>query len=290
MYLKELCVNDACDQLGIKVPFSKASLKMYFNIYSCMMNGKCYKMGTSESFTKFLIEKIHNEYGKEYTLRALSSAKQNADYRISCGNEQPGIEKVCKEILQEYQLNINYEDLSKQPITTKNETCDNDHSKEIPLEISITYGDTHFSLKGTPEQVKIQLRNLSTIMAETLSAVDTISSNSCIKQDLVRTDSIGSQLKSKYLVIEKLKSKKDFKAKMIPLLVFASESGIKNAFTISDVLAIMKDALDEEIDKKDIEFVFSKRKDWFEQIGKNPRKYTLQPIAFDYSKNILADI
>ena len=291
VYLKELCVNDACDQLGIKVPFSKSSLKMYFNIYSCMMNGKCYKMGTSESFTKFLIEKIHNEYGKEFTLRALSSAKQNADYRISWGNEQPGIEKVCKEILQEYQFNINYEDLSKQPIVTKDSTHDNDNSNEIPLELSITYGETHISLKGTPEQVKSQLRNLSTMIGESLSAVDSITSNSsCNNQNTVLTESIGSQLKSKYLVIEKLKSKKDFKAKMIPLLVFASESGLKTSFTISDVLVIMKDALEEEIEKKDIEFVFSKKKDWFEQIGKNPRKYTLQPIAFDYSKNILADI
>lgn len=37
-----------------KVRSTDASLKMYFNIFSCMRKGKCYKMGTSKLFTKFL--------------------------------------------------------------------------------------------------------------------------------------------------------------------------------------------------------------------------------------------
>ena len=177
------------------------------------------------------------------------------------------------------------------PIVTKNAIHDNSIPEDLPLELSISYGNTHISLKGTPNQVKEQLHNLSVLLGESISAVDSITSNGQSNpKENFSADSIGLQLKSLYPVIEQLKSKKDFKARMIPLLVFASESGIKNSFTISDVQAIMKDALDDDIDKKDIEFVFLKKKDWFDQIGKNPRKYTLQPIAFDYSLNILADI
>ena len=39
-----------------------SSLKMYFDIFKYMMNAKCYKMGTSKAFTKFLLNHIFRPF------------------------------------------------------------------------------------------------------------------------------------------------------------------------------------------------------------------------------------
>ena len=42
---------------------------------------------------------------------ALKATKLHAEYRASVNNEQPGIEKVCREIIDEQQVNIDYDSL-----------------------------------------------------------------------------------------------------------------------------------------------------------------------------------
>ena len=101
----------AAQSLLPKVSATKSSIKMYFNIYSCMRTGKCYKMGTSESFTSFLLKRIYMDFGEEALLSALSAAKGNYDYRVSVNNGQPGIVRACKTTIQELGLKINYDDI-----------------------------------------------------------------------------------------------------------------------------------------------------------------------------------
>ncbi len=289
VYAKEICANDACDRIQGKVPFSKSSLKMYFTIFSSMMKGKCYKMGTSETFTKFLIESIYNEFGEQAAYRALSSAKQNADYRISCGNEQPGIEKACREIIKDHNFCIKYEDLTSTDFIDSNPSISViEKTSDEEIEISITYGCIHFSAKGNLEKVISQMRAFPSCIVEE-AAILTESIAKVENENPANTDeiNIANIIKEKYPETEKLKTKKDFKAKMIPLMFFASKCGFKEYFTIRDVQELMFEILGEKCDKKTIEGVFKKKSDWFEQISSNPRKYKLLGIAEDYVKNVL---
>lgn len=94
-----------------KVTGTKSSLKMYFNIYSCMRTGKCYKMGTSESFTHFLLVSIFKDFGVEAFKTALSAAKGNSVYRESVNNAQPGIERACRDAISDCGVEIEYDDI-----------------------------------------------------------------------------------------------------------------------------------------------------------------------------------
>ncbi len=292
VYAKEICANEACDRIQGKTPFSKSSLKMYFTIYASMMKGKCYKMGTSESFTKFLIESIYKEFGEQAAFRALSAAKLNADYRISCGNEQPGIEKVCREIIKDHNFNISYEALTSTAdfigdpsISATNNPTD----KEIDVKIS--YGCIVFSAKGDLEKVISQLRSFPfRIIEETSNIMESIAKVQRDKSadiDKENEKNIADRIKEKYPEVESLQTKKDFKAKMIPLMYFANACGYKESFTIRDVQELMLDILGEESDKKTIEGVFKKKSDWFEQVSSNPRRYKLLGIVEDYVRNVL---
>ena len=111
VYTHEISVDNAVSDLMKKTEAKSSSLKMYFNIYAHMRKGKCYKMGTSASFTKFLLEHIFSDFGEETLFTALKATKLHAEYRASVNNEQPGIEKVCREIIDEQQVNIDYDSL-----------------------------------------------------------------------------------------------------------------------------------------------------------------------------------
>ncbi len=69
-----------------KVQGTPSSLRMYFDIYSRMRDGKCYKMGTSEAFTRFLLDKIYEDSGIDAYNNALSAVKGNSSYRESVNN------------------------------------------------------------------------------------------------------------------------------------------------------------------------------------------------------------
>lgn len=84
---------------------------MYFNIYSCMRTGKCYKMGTSESFTRFLLVSIFKDFGVDAFKTALSAAKGNSAYRESVNNAQPGIERACRDAIGDCGVEIEYDDI-----------------------------------------------------------------------------------------------------------------------------------------------------------------------------------
>lgn len=111
VYDGKYAVANALKFLKGKVKGTESSLKMYFNIYSCMRNGKCYKMGTSEPFTKFLLNSIYRDFGKDDYINALSAVKGNYAYRESVNNTQPGLIRACTESISECELELVYEDI-----------------------------------------------------------------------------------------------------------------------------------------------------------------------------------
>lgn len=107
------------EYLKDKVPSTEASIKMYFTIYSCMRKGTCYKMGTSEAFTKYLLNQIFGDLGEEAYIKALSAVKGNYAYRESVNNTQPGLLRACNDSIQDCQLSINLDDIPTAVFTRK---------------------------------------------------------------------------------------------------------------------------------------------------------------------------
>ena len=141
VFEKRMSKGKAIDSLKDKTGASQASLAMYIDIYTAMRNGNCYKMGTSAAFTKYLLEKIYEDNGESALLLALKAAKSQAIYRISVNNEQVGIEKVCREVIDQYHLDVRYEDI---PVDSgkKDEVITNEDRK-IVLE-AITLPNTGY--------------------------------------------------------------------------------------------------------------------------------------------------
>lgn len=131
VYENLLTAKQGVARLRATLDSSEASIKMYFNIYACMRKGKVYKMGTSEGFTRYLLESILKDEGKDAFMLALSAAKSNSIYRESVNNAQPGIKKACLDAIASSGLAIDYEDiaidvsLSQQP-ASKNTKSGND--------------------------------------------------------------------------------------------------------------------------------------------------------------------
>lgn len=111
VYDGKYAVAYALKLLKGKVKGTESSLKMYFHIYSCMRNGKCYKMGTSEPFTKFLLNSIYRDFGKDDYINALIAVKGNYSYRESVNNTQPGLIRACIESISECGVELVYEDI-----------------------------------------------------------------------------------------------------------------------------------------------------------------------------------
>jgi len=178
VYNKELSQNAASKELLSKTHSSKASLIMYFYVYSGMRKGTYYKMGASVPFTRFLITKIFQDNGPEALVPALTAVKQHSEFRISCGRKEPSIERLCRDIIREYDLSIKYEDLES--FTEKKQTLDGqisiiDHPEPsiVPdsqnttanlddeLSISISLGNISFETKGPAKTIIPQLTAFS---------------------------------------------------------------------------------------------------------------------------------
>ena len=102
-----------------KVKGTDSSLKMYFNIFSCMRKGKCYKMGTSEAFTKFLLNSIYYDFGENDYINAITAVKGNLAYRESVNNAQPGLIRACIESISECGLDLFYEEIPTASIVSE---------------------------------------------------------------------------------------------------------------------------------------------------------------------------
>ena len=112
VYTRELTIDTAVKELSRQIGAKTSSLQMYLNIYACMRKGKVYKMGTSEGFTRYLLESILKDEGEDAFMLALSAAKSNSIYRESVNNAQPGIKKACLDAIASSGLAIDYEDIA----------------------------------------------------------------------------------------------------------------------------------------------------------------------------------
>ncbi len=111
VYSREITVDAAVKELSQKTDAKASSLQMYINIYACMRKGKVYKMGTSESFTQFLLESILRDEGPDAFKQALIAVKSNAVYRASKDNAQPGLLRACKNAIAISGISIDFESL-----------------------------------------------------------------------------------------------------------------------------------------------------------------------------------
>lgn len=140
VYNGKYSVQYAISLLNDKVFATKASLKMYFNIYACMRNAQCYKMGTSEAFTKFLLNNIYSDFGKEVYYNALCAVKGNYLYRQSVNNPQPGLLRACYSSIEECNIDINFDEVPAAKFSYANQEKIN----EAPMKLykSLEYGGT----------------------------------------------------------------------------------------------------------------------------------------------------
>ena len=304
--------NEGVKKLHGKTIASDASLKMYFVIYSCMRQGKCYKKGTSASFTQYLLETIYSENGTEALYLALASAKQNAEYRKSCDNEQPGIEAVCRDVIAKYNLSVTYEGLdyyfdkgirpltrrpqNKTTYTTvkkahvKNNISQISNGSEY-IKVTLAYEKLHVELEGDLSTVN---REINRFFAELIPEIKRHKSTKPSPKRSKRVEkdeielSLGHKLIKEYPDIIELNNKLDFKAKMIPLMYLVSEQDADHAFTVKEIKSLFYDALGKECETKEITKVFSSRPEWFDVIASSPKKYKLLDVAKDYARSILA--
>lgn len=111
VYNHDVATGVAVKDLAQKTDARESSLQMYLNIYACMRKGKTYKMGTSESFTQFLLEQILQDEGADAFEMALTAVKGNAVYRESKNNAQPGLRRACINAIEKSGLSINYDSI-----------------------------------------------------------------------------------------------------------------------------------------------------------------------------------
>ena len=121
VYNHGIAASVAVRDLAQKTDARESSLQMYLNIYACMRRGKTYKMGTSESFTQFLLEQILRDEGAEAFELALMAVKGNAEYRESKNNAQPGLRRACMNAIQKSGLSIVYDAIPVNDLTESTE-------------------------------------------------------------------------------------------------------------------------------------------------------------------------
>lgn len=141
VYTRELSINVAIKELSQKTAARESSLKMYIDIYAYMRKGKTYKMGTSEGFTRYLLESIFKDEGENAFLLALSAAKSHAIYRESVNNAQPGIHKACVDAISASGLPIDYDRVAVDTSVMKQAAQNNKSSNGAVIGTEISKAD-----------------------------------------------------------------------------------------------------------------------------------------------------
>lgn len=156
VYDHEITKEEAAKGLMTQTKAKAASLKMYFDIYACMRKGKCYKLGTSAKFTKFLLEQIYSEFGYRALITAITAAKCHSEYRASVNNEQPGIAKVCKDVIREKCIDLDYESLPSYHVEEEVPSLldvDKGRSTDYTFGITMSIGEGKVSIKDDIKRI-----------------------------------------------------------------------------------------------------------------------------------------
>lgn len=156
VYDHEITKEEAAKGLMTQTKAKAESLKMYFDIYACMRKGKCYKLGTSAKFTKFLLEQIYSEFGYRALITAITAAKCHSEYRASVNNEQPGIAKVCKDVIREKGIDLDYESLPSYHVEEEVPSLldvDKGRSTDYTFGITMSIGEGKVSIKDDIKRI-----------------------------------------------------------------------------------------------------------------------------------------
>lgn len=196
VYDREITVETAVRKLMEKTGAKEASLKMYFNIYAYMRKGKCYKLGTSAKFTKYLLEQIYTEFGEEAFKTAISAAKLHSEYRASVNNKQPGIAKVCKEVISEKGIDLNYDDLPS--FQMEEETVSMSDKDKALLLSAIHKSNTEFSeiLMSMAERYQIFDKNDIDLLCDRQKSRELFASEYAYLKEIDLDTEFSAQLKS----------------------------------------------------------------------------------------------
>jgi hypothetical protein len=146
-----------------KCSATQSSIKMYFEIYKCMRLGKCYKMGTSEKFTRFLLNAIFRDEGIEEYKKALSAVKGNSAYRDSVNNSQPGLLRACLSSIEDCGADIDYESIPTASILSMEDPMDKSEESNSSPENNQNRHQASESL--TSDKKLVDTRNVDMLVA-----------------------------------------------------------------------------------------------------------------------------
>ena len=100
VYAGKMKKEDALDYLENECKMNRSSANDYIRHVKAMMDGEMYPRGNSIYGTKYLLEHIYTEHGKERLKNALSAVSQHLDYQEKIGKgRSPGIMKIHDEYL-----------------------------------------------------------------------------------------------------------------------------------------------------------------------------------------------
>ena len=196
VYDRQISADEAAALLAKITEAKTSSLKMYFNIYTAMRKGKCYKLGTSAAFTEFLLSQIYLDFGEEVVITALSAAKLHSEYRASVNNEQPGIALACRRFIENNSIDVEYDSLPSYQEKGEADMLLEQERKNL-LE-AINKPNTEFSatIMRLVEKYQIFSNKDLTLLCDRYKSRELFSCDySYLKQVDTRKD-LGSQLKS----------------------------------------------------------------------------------------------
>jgi 5-methylcytosine-specific restriction protein B len=117
----------AAGMLSDFVDCSENSLKMYFEIYKCMMNGQTFKRATNIEMIEVFLNQINLKYGKEKLKNALFATYGFIQYLYEKNNQpQPGLRQSCQKIANEEEIDILFDESMFEGIVVEKSKSESD--------------------------------------------------------------------------------------------------------------------------------------------------------------------
>lgn len=93
VYEGKISYQNAVDKMSIE-GMNSNSAAMYIDCFDRMIRGEVYKRGTSTFAAEYYIAKIREDYGKEYSKKAIESLRKHIEYLKSKNFTNKGLEEV----------------------------------------------------------------------------------------------------------------------------------------------------------------------------------------------------
>lgn len=93
VYEKEMDSQEAVNKM-VEMGMNSNSAYMYIDCFAKMMTGEVYKRGTSRFAAEYYISKIREEYGKEYSKKAIEALEKHINYLEKNGTTNNSLKEV----------------------------------------------------------------------------------------------------------------------------------------------------------------------------------------------------